>query len=381
MGAQLDFPRREIGAYLGFPPGEARHAHAATRRARSVMNGPATVRGSDIGSVFAPIRDEMERVERSLFELSRSGNARIARAVEATLSAGGKRLRPAVLLLSSKAAAAGSTDVDPPVSDRTVRLAAAVELVHTASLLHDDVIDGATERRGSPSVNALWGNKVSVLAGDHLFACVMRVAARDGTLAMVQGIASVAGRMTDGECAQSLTDGIEPMDEVGYLSMIEGKTAFLFSCAAQVGARMGYGGEQKVEAMSAFGREFGMAFQITDDVLDVTGEASVLGKEPGTDLREGRWTLPFIHALTVLPPADGDRLRRAFATDGSRSDEEVRHLRRLAGTSGGLSYSVAKARGFADDAKARLRGCEPSPSRDALTALVDCMVDRVAAFG
>lgn len=345
------------------------------------MNGPATIRGSDIGSVFAPITQEMERVERSLFELSRSANSTIAQAVEATLSAGGKRLRPAVLLLSAKAAAARSADADPQVSDRTVRLAAAVELVHTASLLHDDVIDGATERRGSPSVNARWGNKVSVLAGDHLFACVMRVAARDGTLAMVQSIASVAGSMTEGECAQSLTDGVEPMDEAGYLSMIEGKTAFLFSCAAQVGARMAYGGEQKVQALSAFGTEFGMAFQITDDVLDVTGEASVLGKEPGTDLREGRWTLPFIHALAVLPPTDGEWLRRTFATDGPPSDEEVGRLRRLAGASGGLSYSVSKARGFADAAKQRLRGCEPSPSRDALTALVDCMVDRVAAFG
>jgi geranylgeranyl pyrophosphate synthase len=256
-----------------------------------------------------------------------------------------------------------------------------VELVHTASLLHDDVIDGATQRRGSPSVNARWGNKVSVLAGDHLFACVMRVAARDGTLAMVQSIASVAGSMTEGECAQSLNDGVAPLDESGYLSMIEGKTAFLFSCAAQVGARMGYGGEQKVQALSAFGKAFGMAFQIVDDVLDITGEASVLGKEPGTDLMQGRWTLPFIHALAVLPPTDGDWLRRRFATDAVPSDEDMERLRRLAGASGGLSYSVDRAGRFADTAKARLGSCEPSPSRDALATLVDYMVDRVAAFG
>ena len=317
--------------------------------------------------VVDPVRRELERVEEELFRLSHSSNARIADAVHTTLRAGGKRLRPAVLLLASKAAGARAPEHDSAVSDRAIRMAAAVELVHTASLLHDDVVDEATERRGLPSVNARWGNKICVLAGDHLFSSVVDIAARDGTPAMVRGIADAARKMAQGQIDQSMGDPDASVDQQRYLDLIAGKTAVLFACSARVGAEVSLAQHGRASAMASYGHDLGMAFQIVDDVLDVVGERESLGKGPGIDVTARCWTLPYIRANALLGAEDRTWMHERFR-DGYLTDSHLDRLRSILVCCGALQYSAEQAGAFGARAKQHLLDLHDSPSARALTA-------------
>jgi octaprenyl-diphosphate synthase len=317
--------------------------------------------------ICGPVRKELAAVEEQLLQVAQSENPVISEAVSGILRAGGKRLRPTLLLTAAKACGHNG--------QRAVRLAAAVELVHTASLIHDDVIDNADVRRGVPTVNSRWGNKVSVLVGDHLYSKVIGILAEDGDPAVMQCVAAAAGRMTDSETTQALSRANAGLTEAEYLSIIAGKTASLMSCSCRVGGMMGAVRDGQVEILGDYGANLVMAFQITDDLLDVTGEDETLGKSPGNDIREGSLSLPFIHAMGVAKAKDRRWMVDAFRC-GQVNDEALARMRSMVSEYGGIAYSLQKARQYGRACKEGLRSLEESECRTSLAMLADYVVQR-----
>lgn len=277
------------------------------------------------------------------------------------ISAGGKRIRP---MLTLAAASAGSAACDG-VSDDVVQGAVSVELVHLGSLYHDDVIDGASTRRGVASVNARWGNLVAIVAGDFLLARASEIAASLGT--EVAGLlAATIGRLCEGEVAE-LQHAFNPnRPESAYLTAIAGKTASLMATSCRIGALTVGADREPVEALTRFGEAFGMTFQIWDDVLDLISTDQALGKPAGHDLVEGIYTLPVIRALAA--PSVGAELRSLLGAplDGPTRDK----ARDLIQSADAVLASVAVARRYADDAAAALA---PLESTRAAHPIVGCL--------
>ena len=212
-----------------------------------------------------------------------------------SLEAGGKRLRPALVILGALAC-----DSDADVS-RPVRLGAAVELLHLATLIHDDVVDGAESRRGTPSANAVYGNKVSVLVGDYLLARAFRILANDGDSRIFKRMADVGGALSEGEILELVMRGTLGELESLYWQMIKRKTSKLLAACLEVGSISIGASEPEIEALASFGECLGLVFQITDDLLDLTGDRASVGKPVGADLLDGKVTLPYILALREIP--------------------------------------------------------------------------------
>ena len=321
----------------------------------------------NLTEIYKPIASELAIVEERLPELARSRNENIAGAISQVLNAAGKRLRPALLLTAAKAC--------NYVGDRAINLAAAVEMIHTASLIHDDIIDDAGLRRGVPTARAQWGNTVAVLAGDHLYTRAVKILATDGDLEVVRIFAATCSEMTESEATQSLDRTRQDLSEEGYLGIIAGKTAFLMSCACRVGGMLGDAHNGEANMLGEYGMNFGMAFQIADDLLDLTGEKKRLGKPPGNDLREGRMTLPIIRAMSV---ADRGEARRMKKTLQSRRVDAglLARVREWVERHGGIEYSRLKVRQYADACKDGLKALHESESRNSLSRLADYVVAR-----
>jgi len=286
--------------------------------------------------------EHLARVETALQQAVSSSDPFLSEVAGHLISAGGKRLRP--MLVVAAAVAGGGT-----VSDEVVQGAASVELVHLGSLYHDDVIDDAQSRRGVPSVNARWGNLVAIVAGDFLLARASEIAASLGT--EVSGLlAATIGRLCEGEVAE-LQYAFDPSrPESAYLAAVDGKTASLMATSCRIGALTSGAVRAEVDALTAFGQAFGMAFQIFDDILDLIGTDEGLGKPAGHDLVEGTYTLPVIRALAMIDV--GAELRALL---GARLDTPTRDKARdlIVSTDAVLS-SVVAARQYADAAGAAL---------------------------
>ena len=286
--------------------------------------------------------EHLARVETALQQAVSSSDPFLSEVAGHLISAGGKRLRP--MLVVAAAVAGGGT-----VSDEVVQGAASVELVHLGSLYHDDVIDDAQSRRGVPSVNARWGNLVAIVAGDFLLARASEIAASLGT--EVSGLlAATIGRLCEGEVAE-LQYAFDPSrPESAYLAAVDGKTASLMATSCRIGALTSGAVRAEVDALTAFGQAFGMAFQIFDDILDLIGTDEGLGKPAGHDLVEGTYTLPVIRALAMIDV--GGELRALL---GARLDTPTRDKARdlIVSTDAVLS-SVVAARQYADAAGAAL---------------------------
>jgi octaprenyl-diphosphate synthase len=319
--------------------------------------------------IYRPLRGDLELVERRLREVVRNEEADVTETIERLLSAGGKRLRPALLLLSARGC--------NYTGDRAVSMAAAVELVHTASLIHDDVIDGAEVRRGVATVNSSWDNKRSVLLGDYIYTMVVDMVAADGDLDIIRVLASTAAAMARGEMTQTLCRNELNVEEREYLDIVGRKTASLLSCCCRVGALLGPQRNGEAEALGRYGFNLGMAFQITDDVLDITGNDSELGKTVGNDLREGRLTLPFIRAMNEAGESDRDWLRGAFRS-GDVDGEVLGRARDLVDRFEGIAYSRDVALEYARACKTHLDALEESESRTALAEIADYVVSRAS---
>jgi octaprenyl-diphosphate synthase len=282
------------------------------------------------------------------------------------VESGGKRLRPLVVLLAANACGAVRAD------DRA-KLAAVIEFLHTATLLHDDVVDHSGLRRGRATANELWGNAPSVLVGDFLYSRAFQMMVELGDMRIMHILSGATNVIAEGEVMQLSGVGDLAMTEGRYMEVIRCKTAMLFEAAAHSGALLGDSGPERADALRDYGRQLGLAFQLVDDALDYHGDAERMGKNAGDDLAEGKLTLPLIHTLRH-GAADAVRVVRdaVQARDGERFDD----VRRAVHDSGGLEITLDRARHCTDRALAALAPVPASPYRDALAALARFAIER-----
>jgi octaprenyl-diphosphate synthase len=288
------------------------------------------------------------------------------------VAAGGKRLRP--LLTLAAARLCGYPERDG--ATRHVGLAACVEFIHTATLLHDDVVDESQLRRGLASANAVFGNKASVLVGDFLFARAFQLMVDDGSLKVLAILSKAAATIAEGEVLQLVTQNDLSTSEARYLEVIQGKTAALFAAACQIGAVVADRPEHEEVALSAFGMKLGIAFQLVDDALDYVADQATLGKTIGDDFREGKITLPVLVAFLA-----GDELEKAFwqrtIETLEQTDADLDHAMRLIADHGAIRITLESAQRFVQEAKAALAIFPDSPIRRALADVADYTVQRL----
>jgi octaprenyl-diphosphate synthase len=284
---------------------------------------------------------------------------------EHIIGAGGKRLRPMLVLLAAQAAGYRGRE--------HVLLAAVVEFIHTATLLHDDVVDESDLRRGRKTANALWGNAASVLVGDFLYSRAFQLMVEADDMRVMRILADTTNQIAEGEVLQLLNIHNPDTDEAAYLRVIQRKTAVLFSAATRLGGLLAGVPAAQEEALARYGLNLGFAFQIADDVLDYVADAGALGKNIGDDLAEGKATLPLIYAIERAPAAQAASLRRAIETGGLDSlDNIIAAIR----DTGAIERARQKAQIYADEAKAALSTLPQSRALEALTVLADYALQR-----
>src|SRR5579875_1107663 len=288
---------------------------------------------------------------------------------EHLVEAGGKRLRPLIAIAGARIC--GGT------GDACLKLATAVEFIHTATLLHDDVVDGSKLRRGKVAAHLIWGGAASVLVGDFLFARAFELMVETGSLEALNILARASRVIAEGEVLQLTRAHDLELDQATYLEIIRGKTAELFAAAAESGAVVANGSAAQVKALSGYGMKLGLAFQLADDALDYGGTAESLGKNAGDDFREGKVTLPLLLAIQRTGAGEAGFWRRAVG-DREQSDADFRRARELIASTGGLSDTLALAQDYADEAKAELRIFAPGEWRASMEALADFAVERTA---
>jgi octaprenyl-diphosphate synthase len=307
----------------------------------------------------------MEQVEAILAGAVRNEHPGVAEVVGHVSHYRGKRLRPALLLLTAKAC--GKLTPAHPV------LAAVIELIHTATLVHDDVLDGATTRRHVATANARWGNHNSVLLGDYLFTHAFYLATTLGDIQACQIIGAATNRVCEGELRQGLERGNLSLTEAEYFDLIDAKTAELIACSSRLGALYAGASADQVAAMERYGRLIGIAFQIADDLLDIIGEERATGKSLGTDLEQQKLTLPLIRLLSRASGSHGDYLRQILQAPGNHKREA---LAPYLAESDAIEYARRTALDYAARAKAELACLPLSPSRSILEAAADGVVHR-----
>ncbi|MEQ9399329.1 MAG: polyprenyl synthetase family protein [Longimicrobiales bacterium] len=325
------------------------------------------VRGAPpaLSAIQGPVRDQLERVGQELRRIVLSDFDRIEEVNDHLLFLQGKLFRPTLLLLSAQVR-------DRP-SDDALTMAAVVELVHLATLVHDDAVDHSVLRRGMPTVNALWTHQVAVIMGDYLYSRGVTELARIGNLEALAVLARAANEMSIGEMRQLTSYDALDFTEDDYYRLIAAKTASLMSAACEMGALAG--DERLRSTLSAYGHNLGMAFQIADDLLDYTGSEAVTGKPTGHDLRERKVTLPLVGALAHANDEEDREIRRFF-TRVDPSDDEIQGIIDIVERRGGLAYAQERARHYAEQAEEALAGLPDGPSVDALRDAVSYAVDR-----
>lgn len=286
---------------------------------------------------------------------------------EYVLASGGKRIRPMLLLLCARLAGYRG--------DKHVGLASVVEFIHTATLLHDDVVDSAVLRRGNASANAVWGNEASVLVGDFLFAKSFSIMVRGGSLKILQALSDATTMMAEGEVLQLVSTCDLDLDEERYISVVRNKTAVLIAAACEVGGILGGVGEELEQALHEFGMELGIAFQFMDDALDYVADQAEFGKVKGHDLEEGKVTLPLIHALRKCSEQERNQLSEIVELE-SLSDEDLGYVVSLIERYDGIGYTRERARELVEKAKKHLGGFAEGPVKTALFELADYAVSR-----
>ncbi len=310
-------------------------------------------------SVVSP---ELDQVERVLMEAAQVDYQPLRRVLEPILAARGKRLRPALLLLAARQ---NHYDVR-----RLIPAAAAVELLHTATLVHDDMIDRAATRRGVPTINHMLSDRVSVLVGDYLFAKSADLAARTESLEVMEIFAGVLMTIADGQLQEMFSSATPELLREDYYRRIACKTASLFQASTSIGATLGQADPATAEAMRQYGFSFGMAFQILDDILDFVGNEEDLGKPVGSDLRQGTLTLPAIFLLELV--TENNPLHSVLEGNG-HCEDDIRRAIEMVRTSPALELSLAEACAFAEGAKNCLARIPDNPYRQTMMDLADCL--------
>ncbi len=321
-------------------------------------------------------REAFELVKPDLVEVEREISAESAASVETITTinqylqaGGGKRLRPALLLLCNR--------LFGESTECARRLAAVVEMIHTATLVHDDVIDIAKSRRGRPSSNVVWGNHVSVLAGDWLYMRAFELALRERNFRILDVLISLTQMMVEGELLQLENLHRIEVSETDYMELVDRKTAGLFSACASLGATAANADEAVESNLREFAWNLGMAFQLVDDILDFTSSEKILGKPAGNDLREGKVTLPVIYALENASSEERASIETVM-TDGSYEHVPFMHIVQILDRHGAVTRAYDRARIFTDISRNILSAFPDTPAQRALQSIVDLVTERSA---
>jgi octaprenyl-diphosphate synthase len=341
-------------------------------------SGSAADMGEDaLSTLVGLVGSDLEACNRVIVAQMVSPVALIPQLAAHIVAAGGKRLRPLLTLASARLC--GYPDQTRPKQDghaRHVDLAACVEFIHTATLLHDDVVDESRLRRGLASANAVFGNKASVLVGDFLFARAFQLMVDDGSLRVLAILSKAAATIAEGEVLQLVTQNDLGTTEARYLEVVQGKTAALFSAACRVGAVVASRPEAEEVALAEYGMKLGIAFQLVDDALDYVADQATLGKTVGDDFREGKITLPVLLAFVA-----GDKRERAFWQRTiealEQNDADLDHAMRLISDHQAIRTTLDRARCFVHEAKTALDAFPDSPIRRALAGVADYTVKRL----
>ncbi|MBW1644839.1 MAG: polyprenyl synthetase family protein [Deltaproteobacteria bacterium] len=320
-----------------------------------------------INDVFQLVKAELEEAEAAYSQYLQTNVSLIPKISEHIILSGGKRLRPVLLILTMRMLGgqpgAGTT------------MAAVIEFIHTATLLHDDVVDDADMRRGLAAANTIWGNEASVLVGDFLFSTSFDLAVDQGNLKILKALSSATRKLAEGEILELMKTADINTTRQDYLDIIEGKTAILMAIAAEIGALLAGVEDERQQQMKAFGLHLGMAFQMIDDVLDYTSREESLGKAIGIDLEEGKLTLPLIHTLDKASPEEREKLREIILADYV-SQEDFAYVYRLINKHEGIDFTLREARRHIDAAKQIIAAYPDSPYREALNFLADYIRQR-----
>jgi octaprenyl-diphosphate synthase len=316
--------------------------------------------------VFDLLRDDLAAIEQELSRYDSAGVSTITEIAEYLRGGGGKRIRPSLLLLSAHALGY--------FGPCAFRLGAVIEMVHTATLVHDDIIDGADLRRGRPSANTAWGTEKCVLAGDWLYMQAFKVALEEKNLRVLDLLIGLTQQMVEGELLQMQRLG-KAISEAEYYDLVYRKTACLFSASMRMGAMLAGATEAQETSLAAYGRAVGFAFQIVDDVLDLTATEEVLGKPVATDLREGKATLAVIHSIDHGTAADRQIIQRVLDDRGfQRVTRE--QIREILTRNGSVEYAMAAAGRYAEQSRQALASIPDSKFKRALLWAPDFVVER-----
>jgi octaprenyl-diphosphate synthase len=317
--------------------------------------------------IFDLIADDLRRVEAEISTESVASVEVVTTIGKYLHSSGGKRLRPALLLLSSKLLGNGG--------DSAIRLAAVVEIIHAATLVHDDVIDMAETRRGRPSANVQWGNHTCVLAGDWLYMQAFQIALRERNFHVLDLLIGLTQMMVEGELLQLESIGRIDISEADCMELVHRKTAGLFSVCARLGALVAGATQETEERLGDFAWNIGMAFQLVDDILDFSALEERLGKPVGGDLREGKVTLPLVYALEQAAPAERAQIE-AVLRDRSYERVPFRDVRAILDRRRGLERVKERAAAFTERARLIMSDFPDSPYQRALLAVTELITER-----
>ncbi len=319
-----------------------------------------------LSEISQPIKTELEEFDR-LFKQSMKSNVVLVDLIaKYIIRQKGKKIRPLLVLLSAK--------LSGGVSERSYRGAVLVELLHTATLIHDDVVDNADKRRGFWSINAIFKNKAAVLMGDYLLSRGLMIAVEGKDFDFLGVITNAVKRMSEGELLQIQKTRKLDIDEETYFQVISDKTASLLETCCMIGSMSTSEKTEYHQAMKKFGESIGMAFQIRDDILDYEGSSKITGKPVGGDIKEKKITLPLIYSLKKVQKSEADRIRRMIKNNDGKGD--TRQVIKFVRDNGGIEYALKTAHDYSEKAKESLKLFPDSPSKIALEALVDFVIDR-----
>jgi octaprenyl-diphosphate synthase len=320
-----------------------------------------------IQDVFRSYGDDLKSVEEHMEMYLRSEVHLIPEVIHHLIGSGGKRFRPLLLLATS--ALCGYR------GEKRYPLSAVIEFIHTATLLHDDVIDAAETRRGKISANNVWGNAASVLVGDFLYSKSFKLMTEHGNLAIIKLLSTTTNTMSEGEVFQLIKCGDINISEKEYLTIIEKKTATLISAACALGGILGNASDSQVEALTRFGMRLGSAFQITDDTLDYVAKEEEFGKAIGKDLEEGKITLPLIRTLKKCKPEEKNMIRRAVENK-EQDSKMIADILSMINHYDGINYSLNKAKTYIGEGKGYLGSFDDSEPKASLLAISEYIVER-----
>jgi octaprenyl-diphosphate synthase len=339
-----------------------------TRRLKMTMP-----RGVTLQAIQLPVREKLDDVSRTMARIVSSDLPLVGQVSAHLLAMRGKLFRPTLLLLSSQVEEREGSGKGEAGMDKAVALAAALELIHLATLVHDDAVDHSALRRGMPTVNALFSHQISVIMGDFLYSTALTHLVGLGDLEALQVLTRASTEMTLGEMRQlAVTDPLH-FTEREYYDLIRSKTASLMRTACELGALSG--ARRYFGALGTFGENLGMAFQIADDLLDYREQMETTGKPSGLDLREHKVTLPLIHALRAMSPSSRQEVERLFDTE-TVTDDDIASVVRIVDENGGFDYARARGDEFAERAHDALADLPDTVARRSLAASISYVMER-----